>query len=96
MRRSPEEACKPFTGAIFPDNFDESRQNSPRSVMQSNGTSLAPVPAFHDASPCQCTYDLNILDCLRGLAKARSYSFFNFDDFNIKEYEYFEQVEVGG
>jgi hypothetical protein len=37
---------------------------------------------------------LNILDCLRGLVKARANNFFNFDDFDVKEYEYFEQVEV--
>jgi hypothetical protein len=31
---------------------------------------------------------------MRGLAKARSYNFFNFDEFNIEEYEHYEQVEV--
>lgn len=95
MRRSPEEACAPFTQAIFPQISDESRQNSPRSVIPKNGSTLASVPPFHDASPCQCTYDLSVLDCLRGLAKARTYNFFNFSNFNIKEYEYFEQVENG-
>jgi len=94
MRRTPEEACEPFKTAIFPDNFSESRQSSPRSIIPRTGTTLSSIPPFHDASPCACTYDLNILDCLRGLAKARTHNFFSFDDFDIKEYEYFEQVEV--
>lgn len=54
-----------------------------------------PFPPFHDASPCACTFDLNILDCLRGLLKARKYNFFDFDNFDIEEYEHFEQVENG-
>eukprot|EP00521_Asterionellopsis_glacialis_P018177 CAMPEP_0195299064 /NCGR_PEP_ID=MMETSP0707-20130614/24779_1 /TAXON_ID=33640 /ORGANISM="Asterionellopsis glacialis, Strain CCMP134" /LENGTH=528 /DNA_ID=CAMNT_0040361337 /DNA_START=331 /DNA_END=1917 /DNA_ORIENTATION=- len=58
-------------------------------------TTLAPLPPFHDASPCACTYDLSILDCLHGLAKARMYGFFDFDNFDVDEYEHFEQVENG-
>lgn len=95
MGRSSEDACAPFKSAIFPNNYGESRQQSPRSVIPRGKNALSPVPPFHDASPCECTYDLNILDCLRGLAKARANNFFSFDDFNIKEYEYFEQVEHG-
>ena len=94
MGCSPEDSCAPFKSAVFPDNYGESRQNSPRSVTSRDQSTLSAVPPFHDASPCVCTYDLNILDCLRGLAKARANKFFSFDNFNIKEYEYFEQVEV--
>jgi hypothetical protein len=95
MRRSPEDACMPFKSAIFDQST--SKQNSPRSVTQQNyerRVALDPIPPFHDASPCPCTYDLNILDCLRGLVKARANNFFNFDTFDITEYEHFEQVEV--
>jgi len=89
---------------------DETRQNSssrtnglsPRSVtssstavMDGSGCTFAPIPPFHDASQCQNTYDLTILDCIQGLAKARHYNFFNFEDFDIQEYEHFEQVENG-
>jgi cell division cycle 14 len=56
-------------------------------------TTLA-VPPFHDASPFACNYDLTILDCLRGLIKARNYGFFDFSTFDVEEYEHFEQVEV--
>jgi hypothetical protein len=54
-----------------------------------------PFPPFHDASPCVCTFNLSILDCLKGLAKARYYKFFDFNRFNVEEYEYYEQVRAG-
>lgn len=88
----------PFQSAIFnhaSNSAKKSKQNSPRSVVPRNGSTLDAIPPFHDASPCECSYDLNILDCLRGLVKARANNFFNFDDFDVKEYEYFEQVENG-
>lgn len=56
---------------------------------------VAPLPPFHDASPCACPYELNIMDCLQGLVKAREFNFFDWDDFNVEEYEHFEQVENG-
>jgi len=55
-----------------------------------------PFPSFHDASPCVCTFNLTVLDCLKGLAKARYYKFFDFSDFNADEYEHYEQVGVKG
>ena len=92
---SPEEVVEPFHNAIFPnEHFAESRQSSPRSVVHRTGGTLGQIPPFHDASSCECDYDLNILDCLNGLSKARTYNFFNFDEFDIEEYEHFEQVEV--
>lgn len=54
-----------------------------------------PFTPFHDASPCVCTYNLTILDCLRGLNKAKHFGFFDFDKFHVEEYEYYEQVENG-
>lgn len=62
-----------------------------------NTSTTSALPPFHDASPCACTYDLTIMDCLCGLAKAKLYRFFDFvdlDDFDVEEYEHFEQVEV--
>lgn len=92
---SPEDSCAPFKNAIFPDTHGASRySSSPRSIIPRGENTLSAIPPFHDASPCACTFDLNILDCLRGLAKARANNFFSFDNFNIKEFEYFEQVEV--
>jgi cell division cycle 14 len=54
-----------------------------------------PFPPFHDASPCVCTYNLTILDCLRGIRKALDCGFFDLDNFDIEEYEHFEKVENG-
>lgn len=56
---------------------------------------VAPLPPFHDASPCACTYELTLFHCLQGIIKARQFNFFDWDDFNVEEYEHYEQVEVG-
>ena len=79
---------------IIPDYHEESRQNGRHRGSKNKANNFGPLPMFHDASPCQCTYDLTILDCVKGLSKANVHNFFNFMDFNIKEYEHFEQVEV--
>lgn len=50
---------------------------------------------FHDATPGVCTFRLEVLDCLKGLYKARHYDFFRFETFSLPEYEYFEAVENG-
>lgn len=57
-------------------------------------TTVCALPPWHDASPCVCTYDLTVLDCLRGLSKAQTFGFFDLETFNVEEYEHFEQVEV--
>ena len=38
---------------------------------------------------------MTILDTLRGLQKAREHKFFDFNNFNVEEYEHYEQVENG-
>jgi cell division cycle 14 len=58
------------------------------------GLDCTSIPPFHDASPGPCTYKLTILDCLRGIDKARRFRFFHWDQFDITEYEHYEQVEV--
>lgn len=94
LNRSPVEACHAFYNEIIPEYDAESRTPSSPGSNSSEG-SLSPIPPFHDASPGVCTYDLTILDCLKGLEKAKMYNFFNFDNFPIDEFEYFEQVENG-
>jgi cell division cycle 14 len=54
-----------------------------------------PLLPWHDATNTICTFNLTLLDTLRGLHKARECNFFNFDKFDINEYEYYEQVENG-
>lgn len=94
LGRTPDESCSAFMNIISPDYYAEQRQSG-RPTNLHGESELGPLPSFHDASPSECTYDLTILDCVRGLAKALKYDFFNFDDFPITEYEHFEQVENG-
>ena len=54
-----------------------------------------PFPPWHDATPTACTFNLTILDTLRGLQKAMECGFFSFDTFDIDEYEHYEQAENG-
>ncbi len=68
---------------------------TPEEAYRAFRSTYPPFPPFHDASPCVCTFNLGILDCLKGLAKARYYKFFDFSRFNADEYEHFEQVENG-
>jgi len=50
---------------------------------------------FHDATPVACTYKLTVYDCVCAVEKACIHRFFNFDTFDVEEYEHFEQVENG-
>lgn len=65
-------------------------------VSSSQGAvTIAALPPFHDASPCACTYDLSVLDCLNGMQHARRCGFWDHETFDVEEYEHFEQVENG-
>lgn len=107
LGRSPEEAIAGFqpppssnSAAAAEKKINTSNNNinnnnsSLRPLSLRNNPTISPLPPFHDASPCPCTYELTVLDCLKGLAKARSHGFFDFEDFDVDEYEHFEQVEV--
>ncbi|XP_052274752.1 dual specificity protein phosphatase CDC14A-like isoform X4 [Dreissena polymorpha] len=54
-----------------------------------------PFLPFRDASFGACTYNLTLLDCLHGLNKALANGFFNFETFDVDEYEHYEKVENG-
>jgi hypothetical protein len=58
---------------------------SPEEAFRPFNSVYPPFPPFHDASPCVCTYNLTIIDCLRGLFRARACKFFDFDRFDIDE-----------
>ena len=54
------------------------RSNPPIYPLSTIGKdTIASLPAFHDASPYQCPYELTLLDCLTSLQKARQYNFFD-------------------
>lgn len=54
-----------------------------------------PFVPFHDATPTACSYNLTILDVLKGMEKALRFGFFDFNDFDADEYEFYEKVENG-
>jgi cell division cycle 14 len=92
LDRTPEQAFHGFTGT----SAKELPNSSWPPISKSQGSvTIAELPDFHDASPCYCDYDLQVTDCLRALQKAVKFGFFNKDDFDVEEYEYFEQVENG-
>ncbi|XP_022244060.1 dual specificity protein phosphatase CDC14A-like [Limulus polyphemus] len=45
---------------------------------------------FRDASFGPSTYNLTLLNCFHAISKALSNGFFNFEDFDVDEYEYYE------
>ncbi|XP_059825858.1 dual specificity protein phosphatase CDC14C-like isoform X1 [Hypanus sabinus] len=51
--------------------------------------------SFRDASFGTCTYKLTVLDCLLAVSKAVQYDFFNFNTFDVDEYEHYERAENG-
>jgi len=100
LDRTPEQAYAGFDKYVAEELAhmgEDINDCSQPPVSQSQGAiTIAPLPDFHDASPCQCTYDLTVLDCLQGFSKARLHGFFDMETFDVEEYEYFEQVEVRG
>uniref|UniRef100_A0AAY4BD60 protein-tyrosine-phosphatase n=1 Tax=Denticeps clupeoides TaxID=299321 RepID=A0AAY4BD60_9TELE len=50
---------------------------------------------YRDASFGNCTYNLTVLDCLHGIRKALQHGFFDFEAFDVNEYEHYERVENG-
>lgn len=50
---------------------------------------------FRDASYTNCSYQCTILDCLKGLEYAIKLGWFSIKGFNVKEYEFYEDVENG-
>ena len=96
LGRSPEQAYKGFSMPAGTKKVEgTAKTQSLPPVSSSQGTvTVAALPPFHDASPCQCTYDLNVFDCLEGMAKAMDHGFYDMETFDVDEYEHFEQVEV--
>ncbi|CAL8310198.1 unnamed protein product [Lota lota] len=59
-----------------------------------SGTNAFYLP-FRDASLVSCTFNLTVLDCLQGVCKALQHNFFDFETFDVDEYEHYERVENG-
>nr|XP_003705023.1 PREDICTED: dual specificity protein phosphatase CDC14A-like [Megachile rotundata] len=54
-----------------------------------------PIKPFRDASMGPAAYNIHLLDCLNALQKAASFGFFNFNDFDVNEYEKYEDIRNG-
>ncbi|RLN76206.1 hypothetical protein BBJ28_00021799, partial [Nothophytophthora sp. Chile5] len=52
-------------------------------------------PPFHDATPSVCTFNLTILDCLKGLERAIQSGYISTKTFDLHEFQHFERVENG-
>ncbi|XP_063083441.1 dual specificity protein phosphatase CDC14B isoform X3 [Cavia porcellus] len=50
---------------------------------------------FRDAAYGSCSFYLTLLDCFHAVKKAMQYGFFNFNTFNLDEYEHYEKAENG-
>ncbi|KAM3620218.1 uncharacterized protein V6R79_019836 [Siganus canaliculatus] len=63
-----------------------------RALVSGSNASYLP---FRDASFGTCSFDLTVLDCLKGIRKALQHGFFDFETFDVDEYEHYERVENG-
>ncbi|KAK0181131.1 hypothetical protein PV327_003439 [Microctonus hyperodae] len=63
-----------------------------RPLVEGNNHLLKP---FRDASLGVSNYNIRLQDCLNALHKAVSLGFFNFDDFNLSEYDKYEKLKYG-
>ncbi|TNN26596.1 Dual specificity protein phosphatase CDC14A [Liparis tanakae] len=63
-----------------------------RALTSGSNSSYLP---FRDASFGNCTFNLTVLDCLQGIRKALQHGFFDFETFDVDEYEHYERVENG-
>ncbi|XP_063311024.1 dual specificity protein phosphatase CDC14B isoform X3 [Pelobates fuscus] len=50
---------------------------------------------FRDASFGTCCFHLTLLDCFHAVHKALQFDFFNFETFDIQEYQHYERAENG-
>ncbi|XP_054444075.1 dual specificity protein phosphatase CDC14B isoform X1 [Pteronotus mesoamericanus] len=61
-------------------------------ILMFGDTSYIP---FRDAAYGSCNFFITLLDCFHAVKKAMQYGFFNFNSFNLDEYEYYEKAENG-
>lgn len=59
-------------------------------------TVYPPFLPYRDATCGICTYGLTVLDCAKGVEKAIQCGWFDWKQFDVDSYEFFEKVENGG
>ena len=60
-----------------------------------NSSNSPPYISFRDASVSAPCFQISLKECLSAVDKCHRLGFFNFDDFNVLEYEHNERVENG-
>uniref|UniRef100_A0A8C4D863 Uncharacterized protein n=1 Tax=Dicentrarchus labrax TaxID=13489 RepID=A0A8C4D863_DICLA len=74
-------------GAYAVIYLKRSPEEAYRTLISGNNAGYLP---FRDAGVGECTFNLTVLDCLQGIRKALQHGFFDFDSFNVEEYEHYE------
>ncbi|MCL4120716.1 UNVERIFIED_CONTAM: hypothetical protein GTU68_051635 [Idotea baltica] len=72
--------------------LNKSPEEAFRPLQGGNNPHLVP---FRDAAYGVSTFNLTLLDCLHAIDKASKLNFFNFEDFDVDEYELYEKVQNG-
>ncbi|KAG7269259.1 hypothetical protein CRUP_024182 [Coryphaenoides rupestris] len=76
-------------GAYAVIYLKRSPEEAYRTLISANSTPYLP---FRDAAVGESVYNLTVLDCLRGFHKALQSVFLDFDNFNVEEYEHYEEA----
>jgi len=72
-----------------------SRRLPAEKAFEPFANSYPPFLPFRDATNGICTYQLTILDCLRGLEKGMELGWYDPNNFDFESYDFFEKVENG-
>ncbi|XP_044745852.1 uncharacterized protein LOC123307553 isoform X2 [Coccinella septempunctata] len=54
-----------------------------------------PYKQFMDASQIPCPFTIKLEFCFNAISKAVAFNFFNFDDFDVTEYDMYEKLQFG-
>ena len=70
-------------------------QRTPEEIWNTFSDFQNQFSPFRDASSGAWTYDLTILEILKGLEKAMEFGWYDFKSFDVQEYEYYSKLDNG-
>lgn len=70
-------------------------QRSPEETWNCFSEYHSEIMPFRDATSGICTYQMTILEVLKGLEKAIELGWYDFKNFDVQEYEYYEKLDNG-
>ncbi|GJQ66132.1 hypothetical protein Trydic_g4197 [Trypoxylus dichotomus] len=68
---------------------------SPRRIHQILTIAGGSFRNFVDASQGMSNYTIRLIDCFHAIEKAKMFNFFNFNDFNVLEYDTYDKIQNG-